>query len=221
MQLLLIRHNVIEGAALLRTLTAAGHCVQWVRRLRQARVLLDNEGYDALLLSPRLPDGSGLALVRLLRSRGQRLPVLMFLEPETAETDRSRCVRAGVNEVLVEPAAPQELLSRLEAFMRAAASARVVDIGAGVALDMDLRRIQRDGLDIELTAMEWAVLQQLSRQRGRIYSRREIEDSLRRQGVAAPASNSLEVIVSRLRRKLGARLLRTHRGLGYQINDCH
>jgi len=220
MQLLLLRHDVIEGNALLNFLTRAGHQVHWARHVRQARVLLDSATFDVLLLRPALPDGSSLSLVRDLRSRGIRVPALMLLESDTAEATRRRCIRAGVSDMLLEPASGAEVLARLDMMQRRRGADRVVNLGAGVVLDMDLRRIERDGAVADLTAMEWAVLEQLNRQRGRIYSRRELENVLWQQGLAAPASNSLEVIVSRLRRKLGAKLLVTHRGLGYQIIDC-
>ena len=89
----------------------------------------------------------------------------------------------------------------------------------GLRIDLPGRQVWLDGTRITLTPMEWAVLACIARRPGRIYSRGEIEDQLHALGLADAASNSLEVIVSRLRKKLGADAISTHRGLGYRLED--
>ncbi len=87
-----------------------------------------------------------------------------------------------------------------------------------LSLDVDARSVRRGDRPVELTAMEWAVVACLARRPGRIYTRNEIESQLAEQGLGDADSNSLEVIVSRLRKKLGAASISTHRGLGYRLD---
>jgi two-component system, OmpR family, response regulator len=205
MDLLLIEDDADLGQAVVDHLASAGHRVQWSRCLVEAR---DAAPWAMALLDLQLPDGDGLDLLRHWRGGGNTRPVIVL----TARDD-----------YLVKPFDLDKLLARVAAVARRMASNSAAGEPAGwlrsgtVQLDAAAHALWRDGERIDLTQMEWTVLACLARRPGRIYSRGEIEARLDELGLADAASNSLEVIVSRLRKKLGAQAISTHRGLGYRL----
>jgi two-component system OmpR family response regulator len=132
-------------------------------------------------------------------------------------SDRIRGLQAGADDYLVKPFDLHELAARVAAVARRMVAPQRLEIGA-LALDLDQGTVQRAGQVHDLTSMEWTVLACLARRPGRIYSRSEIEARLHEHGLADASSNSLEVIVSRLRKKLGGACISTHRGLGYRLD---
>ena len=216
MKLLLLEDDHDLGHAVAGHLGAAGHAVHWCQRIADAR---DAPAPDLALLDLHLPDGDGLGLLRLWRAAGQVWPVIMLTARDQV-SDRIRCLNAGADDHLVKPFDLDELLARVLAVARRAAPA-----ASGVAghigrlrLDTSAHQAWVDGAPVDLTQMEWAVLGCLAQRPGRIFSRGEIEGRLHGLGLADASSNSMEVIVSRLRRKLGASLISTHRGLGYRFD---
>ena len=212
MQMLLLEDDVDLAQAVLEHLRSAGHVVTWCRSIAQARAAPPP---SLALLDLRLPDGDGLALLRDWRAGGQQWPVIVLTARDQV-SDRIRGLQAGADDYLVKPFDLDELLARIAAVARRALAPQVLASGA-LQLDIDAHEAWRDGMPLALTKMEWAVLACLAQRRGRIYSRAEIETRLDASGLADAASNSLEVIVSRLRRKLGAGALSTHRGIGYRL----
>ena len=213
MNVLLLEDDIDLGQAVADHLEAAGHVVHWCKLLAQARKVEDPE---LALLDLNLPDGDALALLRDWRAEGRTLPVLV-LTARDAVSDRIRGLQAGADDYVVKPFDLNEMLARMDAVCRRGAPSNRLHVG-DVAIDLAGRSAVRGDERIEFTAMEWAVLSCLARQPGRIYSRGDIDNFLAKEGLGESDSNSLEVIVSRLRKKLGPLAISTHRGLGYRLD---
>ncbi len=213
MKILLLEDDIDLGQAVNDHLEAAGHEVHWCKLVAQARRVVDP---DLALLDLNLPDGDGLSLLREWRAAGNRRPVIVLTARDQV-SDRIRGLQAGADDYLVKPFDLDELLARISAVTRRTAPPAQLKIG-GVAIDLNSRSARRGSERVEFTAMEWSVLSLLARHPGRIYSRTEIETHLADEGMGDADSNSLEVIVSRLRKKLGPLAISTHRGLGYRLD---
>jgi len=213
MNVLLLEDDIDLGQAVADHLEAAGHSVHWCKLIAQARLGAEPE---LALLDLNLPDGDALALLREWRTGGRNLPIIVLTARDQV-SDRIRGLQAGADDYLVKPFDLNELLARMEAVCRRGAPPPKVMLG-DIALDLDARAALRGSERIEFTAMEWAVLSSLARHPGRIYSRSDIEAYLSKEGIGDSDSNSLEVIVSRLRKKLGPLAISTHRGLGYRLD---
>ncbi len=211
MNILLLEDDIDLGQAVTDHLEVAGHSVHWCKLIAQARRVEDP---DLALLDLHLPDGDALVMLREWRAAGRTLPVIVLTARDQV-SDRIRGLQAGADDYLVKPFDLNELLARIDAVCRRGVPPPKLMVGT-VALDLDSRAAQRGNERIEFTAMEWGVLACLARHPGRIYSRTEIETHLSKEGEAD--SNSLEVIVSRLRKKLGPLAISTHRGLGYRLD---
>lgn len=231
LRLLLLEDDVDLGQAVHDHLRGAGHWVDWCRSLAEAQAA----AAPALaLLDLRLPDGDGLQLLRLWRAAGQAWPVIVLTARDQV-SDRIRGLQAGADDYLVKPFDLEELLARVAALARraglggfvaapssghetpAAAVAPAPPVAQSWRIDLAAHQAWQADQALDLTQMEWAVLACLAQRPGRIYSRNEIEHRLLGQGLGEAASNSLEVIISRLRKKLGAEAISTHRGLGYRL----
>jgi two-component system OmpR family response regulator len=213
MALLLLEDDVDLGQAVADHLEAAGHQVHWCKLLAQARAAPPPE---LALLDLGLPDGDGLDLLREWRQGGRRWPVIVLTARDQV-SDRIHGLQAGADDYLVKPFDLDEMLARIAAVRRRSEPAALITAGS-LSIDLAGRVLRRDGQPVPLTAMEWAVLALLAASAGRVVPRACIEDELASAGLGDAESNSLEVIVSRLRRKLGAAVISTHRGLGYAFD---
>ncbi|WP_137734647.1 response regulator transcription factor [Pseudaquabacterium pictum] len=213
MNLLLLEDDHDLGRAVADHCSNAGHVVHWCRQVAEA---WDAPPPDLALIDLHLPDGDGLDLLRLWRGAGQLWPVIVLTARDQV-SDRIRGLNAGADDYLVKPFDLDELLARVLAVARRTAPAAAAGSVGGLRLDTDAHQAWLDGAPVDLTQMEWAVLACLAQRPGRIFSRGEIEGRLQALGLAEASSNSLEVIVSRLRKKLGGGLISTHRGLGYRL----
>jgi two-component system OmpR family response regulator len=214
MELLLLEDDADLGQALADHLTAAGHRVCWCQSIAAARRAA---GWAMALLDLNVPDGDGLALLGDWRAAGSVRPVIVLTVRDQV-SDRIRGLQAGADDYLVKPFDLDELLARMDAVARRCAMSTAPLAGSvSLTLDVDAQQAVCDGRRIDLTRMEWALLACLAQHPGRIHSRSEIEGRLHDLGLAEATSNSLEVIVSRLRKKLGGNTISTHRGLGYRL----
>lgn len=214
MRLLLIEDDETLGEGLADFLRAEGHVVDWCRSLAAVDALR-GEPFDALLVDWQLPDGSGLQWLRQRRARGDATAALVLTARDRLH-ERIEGLDSGADDYLVKPFAPEELAARLRAVSRRHAGAATSRRRFGeVEVDLGARAAWRAGTRVDLTAREWAVLEALVRRAGRIVPKAELERLV--LGFEAElASNALEVHVSALRRKLGAALIETVRGLGYR-----
>jgi two-component system OmpR family response regulator len=217
MRLLLVEDDTTLGDAVRAFLQSLGHVVDWVKDVAGAR---DAAGasFDAILLDWRLPDGSGVEWLRHLRVHGgehRHTPVLLLTARDALE-DRIEGLDAGADDYLVKPFQLSELAARIRAVARRSSGSSGALVHAGVALDPSARSVSRDGSPIELTSREYALLEALMRRAGRIVSRPILEELL--YGFAGDvASNTVEVHVASLRRKLGREVIDTVRGMGYRL----
>jgi DNA-binding response OmpR family regulator len=163
-----------------------------------------------------LPKLDGLALLRKIRGEGQTTPVLLLTARDTIE-DRVEGLRMGADDYLVKPFALAELLARVEVLCRRSYGARPGPVRLGsLEVDLAARRLRRDGKEITLTAREWRLLEYLALRRGQVVPRAEIEAHIYDE-LVEPMSNVVDTAVYGLRRKIGAGLIRTRRGLGYVL----
>jgi two-component system, OmpR family, response regulator len=216
MRLLLLEDDPILGEGLRDFLRVEGHVVDWFTRVGDVKGLA-NEPYDALLVDWQLPDGSGLDWVRSLRERDIRTPALMLTARDLVN-ERVGALDSGLDDYLVKPFAPEELVARIRAVLRRAGGSagprkRIGD----VEVDLSARAAYVDGARVDLTAREWTVLEALVHRAGRIVPKSDLE-SLMLGFDGELSSNALEVYVSAIRRKLRPQLIETVRGLGYRIN---
>lgn len=216
MRILLTEDDEAIGGAVRDHLAADGHAVDWAKSLSRARDHVAVASYDLVLLDLHLPDGSGITLLREIRKRLDALPVIILTAMDQI-TDRIEGLNAGADDYLVKPFDLGELLARIHAVARRskARPAPAVTIGK-VEINASERIVKRGALRVELTAREWAVLDCLADRKGSIVSRAQIEDALYEFG-AEIESNAVEVYISRLRKKLGAGLIKTTRGIGYRL----
>src|SRR4051812_42364049 len=181
--------------------------------------LLDAGGFDAVLLDIMMPGLDGLSVLRKIRDRGD-LPVIM-LTAKGDETDRVVGLELGADDYLPKPFSPRELLARLRAVVRrtqARGERRQFAI-SGVTVDLESRRIERDGRNLELTGLEFDLLVALMQRAGRVVARTALLDLAGRNDVSV-SDRAVDVHVSHLRRKLAddpPRLIRTVRGVGYMF----
>lgn len=217
MRVLLIEDDHVLGAAIRDHVLSVGHAVDWMRRIDDARLALASVPYELVLLDLNLPDGRGLDLLRELRSSGNAVPVIITTAQDQVAI-RIEGLNSGADDYLVKPFDLAEMGARIAAVARRYGGNPAPEItSAGVTVDLGRRTAIVDGKKASLTAREWAVLERLLSRRGGIVTKSEIEDSLYAFG-AEVASNTVEVYVSRLRKKLGHQFVQTIRGLGYQVN---
>jgi two-component system OmpR family response regulator len=216
MRVLLVEDTADLAEALSRFLGASGHAVDIAPNLTEAEVALDVAEYDVMLLDLALPDGSGLTLLRALRARGAHLPVVIATARDQV-SDRIDGLDAGADDYVVKPFDLGEVEARLRAHVRRAGGDPSAQITLGeFRVDRAGARLFRGPEEVRLTSREWAVLDSLVAARGRVMSRKALEERLYAFGDEIEG-NAVEVYVSRLRAKLGADLIETRRGLGYLV----
>jgi two-component system response regulator QseB len=220
MRVLIVEDDLPLGEALAAGLRQRGHAVDWFPDGPRADAALAAAGYDAVVLDLGLPGLDGLAWLRRWRGRGWTLPVLV-LTARDAVAQRVDGLDAGADDYLVKPITLDELAARLRALQRRAGG-RAQPVWSHGALDWDpaARQAAWQGRPAELTAREGAVLEALLAAPGKVLSKAALQDKLYGWGADEPESNSLEVHVHRLRRKLHPSVVRTVRGLGYALGPC-
>ncbi len=216
MRILLVEDDTMIGEAVLDLLRAEHYAVDWVRDGERADAALRTHDYDLLLLDLGLPRRDGIDVLRALRARKARLPVLIATARDGV-TERIAGLDAGADDYVLKPYDLDELLARIRALLRRAAGrAEPVYEHLGVTIDPTMREVTLKGEPVQLSGREWAVLESLLARPGRVLSRAQLEDKLYGWKDEI-SSNAVEVYIHGLRKKLGADLIRNVRGVGYMV----
>lgn len=217
MRLLLVEDDTMIGESLADALRAEHHAVDWARDGQQADTALRTADYDLMLLDLGLPRMDGLAVLRAMRARKQRLPVLIATARDSVQ-QRIEGLDAGADDYVLKPYDIDELLARIRALLRRAAggSEPIYEHGK-LRLDPTTRQASVDGRPVELSGREWAVLEPLLARPGVVLSRAQLEDKLYGWGESVQ-SNAVEVYIHGLRKKLGTELIKNVRGVGYRVD---
>jgi two-component system OmpR family response regulator len=216
-----LRVLVVEDEALLSrqltsTLGEAGYAVDCAADGERADFLGQTERYDAVILDLGLPRVDGLTVLRRWREAGLAVPVLV-LTARGSWHEKVQGIDGGADDYVSKPFRMEELLARLRGLIRRASGQLTPELRSGcVSLDPRLSKVTLEGAAIKLTSHEFRVLSYLMHHRGRIVSQSELTEHIYAQAFDRD-SNTVEVFIARLRRKLGASFIETVRGLGYRI----
>ncbi|MCW5771452.1 MAG: response regulator transcription factor [Rhodospirillaceae bacterium] len=214
MRILLVEDDPRIVADVEKALTAAGYVVEIARDGETAWFLGDTEDYAAIVLDLGLPKMDGLAVLKRWRENGRAIPVLVLTARGTW-SERVEGIDAGADDYLPKPFQIEELLARLRAVIRRSAgrASSVVRIGA-LTLDERQMRVTLRGVPLALSPLEYRLLAYLAHNRGRVVPQMELLEHVYGQDREFD-SNALEVLVGRLRRKIGGETIETRRGFGY------
>lgn len=216
MRVLLIEDEPYLGQAVRDHVTGNGHAVDLVQRIDDADAALRAVDYGLVLLDLRLPDGLGLDLLRRLRRSGDTRPVIILTARDQIR-DRIEGLNAGADDYLVKPFDLHELSARVSAVARrCSGNLNPVFRRGELEIDQAARRVAIHGRPVALTGREWAIVDRLLLRPDATVGKARLEEALYAFG-AEVESNTIEVYVSRLRKKLGRRFIETARGVGYRI----
>ncbi|HEY1361653.1 MAG TPA: response regulator transcription factor [Xanthobacteraceae bacterium] len=218
MRVLLVEDDRRIAADIARALEASGYVVETVSDGEEAWFRGDTEDYGAVVLDLGLPKMDGLAVLKRWRTNGRRMPVLI-LTARGSWAERVDGIDAGADDYLPKPFRMEELLSRLRAIARRASgqASSLLSVGE-VTLDERQMKVSVRGVPIGLSPLEYRLVAYLLMRRGRVISQQELDENVYGPG-EDHASNALEVLIGRVRRKLGVDLIETHRGFGYMVPD--
>jgi DNA-binding response OmpR family regulator len=216
MRILLVEDDDLLGDGVEAGLKQAGYTVDWVRDGKAGELAMSCEHYDAAILDINLPRQSGLETLAKRRSAGDNTPVLLLTARDTVN-DRVSGLDCGADDYLVKPFALAELSARLRALTRRQTGRSNPIISHGtLQLDPAAREVHMDQQLVALSPREFSLLELLLAHRGHVLSKTQLESALYGWGEEVE-SNSVEVHVHHLRKKLGSTLIRTIRGIGYVI----
>ena len=216
MRLLLVEDDQMIGEQMLDILRAERYAVDWVRDGEMADTALAGQNYDLVLLDLGLPRRDGMSVLRGLRARKDRTPVLIATARDSI-SQRIEGLDAGADDYVLKPFDLDELLARIRALLRRSQGrAEPVYEHMGVALNPVTHEATVDGKPVQLSAREWSVLEPLIARPGLVLSRQQLEEKLYGWKDEI-SSNAVEVYVHGLRKKLGSKLIQNVRGLGYMV----
>ena len=218
MRILVVEDDANLNRQLKEALTEAGYVVDVAFDGEEGHFLGDTEPYDAVVLDIGLPQMDGLSVLEEWRRAGKKMPVLL-LTARDRWSDKVQGIDAGADDYVAKPFHMEEVLARVRALVRRAAGQASNEIVAGsVRLDVKAGKVTVDGHSIKLTSHELRLLSYLMHHKGKVISRTELTEHLYDQDFDRD-SNTIEVFVGRLRKKLPEDCIQTVRGLGYQIAE--
>lgn len=217
MRVLLAEDDNLLGDGVRAGLKQAGFAVDWVQDGQAAKLALETEEYALMVLDLGLPKLSGTDVLKWLRGINSTLPVLVLTARDTV-VDRVIGLNAGADDYLIKPFDLDELIARLNALLRRSAGQVTLTLQHGeIELTPSSHQVSKHGQIVELSAREFTLLHELLLHIGRVQSREQLEQHLYGWGEEVE-SNSVEVHIHHLRKKLGSGLIRTLRGVGYVID---
>ena len=224
MHITLIEDDIDLGQAVADHLRSQGHAVEWLKTAAQAERALcrgvEPRDSDLVLLDLGLPDGDGMEVLARLRGQPGEMPLLV-LSARDQIRDRIKGLAAGADDYLVKPFDLDELSARVEAVARrySLTPAPQLTLAGGLTVDFSGLVVQQHGTSVVLTAMEWTLLRCLASRPGHTWSKDALTRRLYTRGEESD-SNTVEVLISRLRRKLGPAVISTIRQLGYRLETA-
>jgi len=217
MRLLIIEDDPDLNRQLVTALGEAGYVIDSAADGEEGHFLGDTEPYDAVILDLGLPVMDGITVLEKWRRAGRTMPVLI-LTARDRWTDKVAGIDAGADDYVAKPFHMEEILARVRALLRRASGHASSELECGpLVLDTRTARVAVDGRAVKLTSLEFRLLSYLMHHQGRVISRTELVEHLYDQDFDRD-SNTVEVFVGRLRKKLGTDLIETHRGLGYCLS---
>lgn len=217
MRILLVEDDELLGDGLRTGLIQYGYAVDWLKDGLSADQAMKTETFDIVVLDIGLPKLSGITVLQNLRARGQTMPVLILTARESIE-DRVKGLDSGADDYLTKPFDLDELCARLRALQRRFSSrADPLLTHENIVLDPAAHTVTLNGENINVSRREFALLQKLLENAGRVLSREHLTQSLYGWGEDVD-SNALEVHIHNLRKKFGQSFIHTIRGIGYMID---
>lgn len=218
MRLLIVEDEPTLARQLRETLEGAGYAVDVANDGEEGHFLGASESYDAIVLDLGLPEMDGLTVLDKWRKADIGIPVLV-LTARDSWSDKVAGLDAGADDYLAKPFQMEELIARLRALIRRSTGNASSELEAGdVRLDTRSGRVTLNGTPVRLTAQEYKLLAYLMHHKGKVVSRTELIEHIYDQDFDRD-SNTIEVFITRIRKKLGADLIQTIRGLGYSLDD--
>ena len=218
MRILVVEDDPGISAQLVRALEDAGYTIDQAGDGEEGYFLGDTEPYDAVILDLGLPVMDGITVLERWRADGKTMPVLI-LTARDRWREKVAGFDAGADDYVAKPFQMEELLARLRALIRRAAghASAVIECGP-LSIDTRAARVSLDGDPVKLTGHEYKLISYLAHEQGRVVSRTELTEHIYDQDFDRD-SNTIEVFIGRLRRKLGNGMIETERGLGYRLTD--
>jgi two-component system response regulator QseB len=215
-RILLVEDDLQLGESLEAALRLEQYAVDWLHSGEPVRAALGATPYDLLLLDLGLPGVPGMQVLRQLRADRHNLPVLLLTARSTLE-DKIDGLDSGADDYLTKPFEMDELFARIRSLLRRKTEQRATHLeAAGICIDPAERTVAFAGENLDLTAREFAILEILVRNAGRFVSRARLEEGIYSWGEEV-GSNTVEVYISRLRKRFGSTAIETMRGVGYRI----
>ncbi len=218
MRLLVVEDDPDLNRQLVSALQEAGYVVDSAKDGEEGHYLGDTEPYDAVVLDLGLPVLDGVSVLEKWRRAGKKMPVLI-LTARDRWSDKVAGFDAGADDYVAKPFHMEEILARVRALLRRASGNATSELSCGpLLLDTKISRVTVNGTAIKLTSLEFRLLSYLMHHKGKVISRTELVEHLYDQDFDRD-SNTIEVFVGRLRKKLGADVLHTIRGMGYSVSE--
>jgi two-component system, OmpR family, response regulator len=217
MRILFIEDDAVVADDMVAFLTGKGFTVAHAPNMQTAKDLLPSTNWGAVLLDWSLPDGEGIDLLPLIRKQADQASIIMTTSRGLI-ADRIKGLDAGADDYMVKPCDPNELLARMRAIerRRSGAASAILDCGA-LQIDLGRNTVTANGVPANLTGKEWAILRVLASRPDRLHSKEVLTSAIYTFDDDI-GSNTLEVFISHLRRKLGRDTIQTYRGQGYRLS---